>query len=133
MGVERISRTFKDISLSFEPHPVTKDLQILKNESAIKRSVRNIIETIPSEKFFNPNFGSRVNELLFDFVDVGSALLIEEEIKTALKTYEERIENVKVYVTPSPNENTFEIAIQYDIIGQDFPQQQFRFILESTR
>jgi phage baseplate assembly protein W len=133
MAVERISRTFKDISLSFEPHPVTKDLQILKNESAIKRSVRNIIETIPSEKFFNPNFGSRVNELLFDFVDVGSALLIEEEIKTALKTYEERIENVKVYVTPSPNENTFEIAIQYDIIGQDFPQQQFRFILESTR
>jgi phage baseplate assembly protein W len=85
MAVERISRTFKDISLSFEPHPVTKDLQILKNESAIKRSVRNIIETIPSEKFFNPNFGSRVNELLFDFVDVGSALLIEEEIKTALK------------------------------------------------
>ena len=133
MAVERISRTFKDISLSFEPHPVTKDLQILKNESAIKRSVRNIIETIPSEKFFNPNFGSRVNELLFDFVDVGSALLIEEEIKTALKTYEERIENVKVYVTPSPNENTFEIAIQYDIIGQDFPQQQFRLILESTR
>jgi len=133
MAVERISRTFKDISLSFEPHPVTKDLQILKNESAIKRSVRNIIETIPSEKFFNPNFGSRVNELLFDFVDVGSALLIEEEIKTSLRTYEERIENVKVYVTPSPDENTFEISIQYDIIGQDFPQQQFRFILESTR
>ena len=60
MAVTRISRAFKDISLSFEPHPVTKDLPILKNENAIRRSVRNIVETIPNEKFFNSSFGSDV-------------------------------------------------------------------------
>ena len=60
MANERVSRTFKDISLSFSPHPVTKDLPILKNERAISRSVRNIVETIPTEKFFNPDFGSDV-------------------------------------------------------------------------
>lgn len=119
--------------MSFEPHPVTKDLQVLKNENAIKRSVRNIIETIPSERFFNPFLGSRVNQLLFDFIDIGSALLIEEEIKTSLATFEPRIENVIVRVDPSPDENTFEIFVQYEIIGQDFPPQEYNFILESTR
>ena len=73
MAVQRISRSFKDISLSFDPHPVTKDLQILKNESAIRRSVRNIVQTIPTERFFNPLFGSDVTGSLFDFVDFGTA------------------------------------------------------------
>lgn len=133
MTVKRISREFKDINLSFEPHPVTKDLQILKNESAIRRSVRNIIQTMPEEKFFNPAFGSRVNQFLFDFVDIGSALLIEREIKDSLNAFEPRIENVQVFVDPSIDENSFEISIQYDIKGQDFPTQEFNFILQSTR
>jgi len=133
MAVKRTSREFKDINLSFDPHPVTKDLQILKNESAIRRSVRNIIETIPTEKFFNPAFGSRVNQLLFDFVDIGSALLIEREIIDSLDAFEPRIENVKVLVNPSIDENSFEVLIQYDIKGQDFPEQEFNFILQSTR
>ena len=67
MAITRISRSFKDISLSFEPHPVTKDLPVLKNERAIIRSVRNIVETIPTEKFFNSVFGSDVYRSLFDF------------------------------------------------------------------
>ena len=65
MAITRISRSFKDISLSFEPHPVTKDLPVLKNERAIIRSVRNIVETIPTEKFFNSIFGSDVYRSLF--------------------------------------------------------------------
>ena len=69
MAVTRISRAFKDINLSFDPHPITNDLPILKNESAIRRSVRNIVQTIPTERFFNPVFGSDVYNSLFGFVD----------------------------------------------------------------
>ena len=133
MAITRISRSFKDISLSFEPHPVTKDLPVLKNERAIIRSVRNIVETIPTEKFFNPLFGSDVYRSLFDFVDFGTASIIQEQIKTALNNFERRINNVKVEVEPRPDDNDFEVTVIFDIIGQDFPRQEFSFILEATR
>ena len=133
MAITRISRSFKDISLSFEPHPVTKDLPVLKNERAIIRSVRNIVETIPTEKFFNSVFGSDVYRSLFDFVDFGTASIIQEQIKTALNNFERRINNVKVEVEPRPDDNDFEITVIFDIIGQDFPRQEFSFILEATR
>ena len=133
MAITRISRSFKDISLSFEPHPVTKDLPVLKNERAIIRSVRNIVETIPTEKFFNSIFGSDVYRSLFDFVDFGTASIIQEQIKTALNNFERRINNVKVEVEPRPDDNDFEVTVIFDIIGQDFPRQEFSFILEATR
>ena len=133
MAYRRVSKAFKDISLSFSPHPVTKDLPILKNESAIRRSVRNIVETIPTEKFFNPDFGSDVYKSLFDFVDFGTANIIQDQIKTAINNFEPRVENVKVEVDPSADENEFEIVVVYDIVGQELPTQEYSFILEATR
>ena len=133
MAYKRVSKAFKDISLSFAPHPVTKDLPILKNESAIRRSVRNIVQTIPTEKFFNPDFGSDVYKSLFDFVDFGTANIIQVQIKTAVNNFEPRVDNVRVEVSPSPDTNEFEILVIYDIVGQEFPTQEYTFILEATR
>ena len=133
MAITRISRSFKDISLSFAPHPVTKDLPVLKNERAITRSVRNIVETIPTEKFFNSLFGSDVYRSLFEFVDFGTATIIQDQIKTSLKNFERRINNVRVEVDPRPDDNNFEVTVIFDIIGQEFPTQEFSFILEATR
>ncbi len=133
MAIKRVSKAFKDISLSFSPHPVTKDLPILKNESAIRRSVRNIVETIPTEKFFNPQFGSDVYRSLFDFVDFGTANIIQDQIKTSINNFEPRVDDVRVEVDPQPDLNQFEVTIIYDIVGQEFPTQEFTFILEATR
>ena len=133
MAVKRTSRAFKDISLSFEPHPVTKDFPILKNESAIRRSVKNIVLTIPTEKFFNSLFGSAVYGSLFEFVDFGTASIIQQQIQTSIENFEPRVNNVRVQVDPSPDENTFEVTIFFDIIGQEFPTQEYSFILEATR
>jgi len=133
MAITRISRSFKDISLSFVPHPVTKDLPILKNESAIRRSVRNIVETIPTEKFFNSDFGSDVYKSLFDFVDFGTASIIQDQIKTCIANFEPRVNNVIVEVNPQPDDNSFECTVIFDIIGQEFPTQEYSFILEATR
>ena len=133
MANTRVSRAFKDISLSFEPHPVTKDLPVLKNENAIRRSVRNLVETIPTERFFNSLLGSDVRSSLFDFVDFGTASLLEEQILVAIENYEPRISNVRVDVDPNADRNEFEIFVSYNIVGQEVPPQQFSFILEATR
>ena len=130
---QRVSRSFKDISLSFDPHPVTKDLPVLRNERAITRSVRNLVQTIPGERFFVPILGSGVNRLLFDFVDVATADSIEEEILTTISNFESRVANVRVQVDPRPDQNNFDITIFFDIIGQSLPTQEFSFILEATR
>ena len=119
--------------MSFEPHPVTKDLQILKNENAIRRSVRNIIETIPTERFFNSLLGSDVRRSLFEFVDFGTASVIQDQIQIAIENFEERVENLIVEVDPVPDDNTFIVTVIFDIIGQEFPTQEYSFLLEATR
>ena len=134
MAVKRISRAFKDINLSFTPHPVTKDLTVLRNENAIKRSVRNIVQTIPTERFFNSILGSEVRDLLFDnFIDFGTASAIEDQIKISIENFEPRVDNLEVNVEPRPDENEFEVNVIFDIIGQEFPQQDFTFILQAAR
>ena len=133
MAVTRISRSFKDISLSFEPHPVTKDLPVLVNERAIARAVRNLVETIPTERFFNPLLGSDVRRSLFEFVDYGTASVIEDQIKTTINNFEIRVDNIVVEVDPRPDDNEFEVTVIFDIIGEDYPTQQFSFLLEATR
>ncbi len=129
----RISRSFKDISLSFNAHPVTNDITILKNENAIKRSVRNLVQTIPRERFFNPILGTDIRGSLFDFVDFGTASVIEKQIQTTIDNFEPRVENLQIEVFPRPDDNEFEVNIYFDIIGQEFPTQAFQFILEATR
>ena len=133
MAIQRISRAFKDIDLSFEPHPTTKDLQVIKNENAIRRSIRNIVQTISTERFFNPLLGSSIRESLFEFVDYGTASVIESEIDNSIKNFEPRVENVQIIVTPNPDENSFDVTVIFDIIGQEFPTQEYTFLLEATR
>ena len=133
MAIRRISRAFKDISLSFTPHPITKDLTILKNENAIKKSVRNLVQTIPTERFFNSAIGSEVRDSLFDFVDFGTASVIQNQIQITLENFEPRIDDVSVEVTPKPETNEFEVTVFFTIVGQDIPIQEFTFMLEATR
>ena len=133
MAINRISRAFKDINLSFRPHPVTKDLTILRNENAIKRSVRNLVQTIPTERFFNSVLGSDVRSSLFEFVDYGTASTIQDQIEIVIENFEPRVENLTVEVLPVPDLNEFEVTVFFDIVGQEIPTQEFSFILEATR
>ena len=133
MASRKVSRAFKDISFSFDPHPVTKDLPILANERAIIRSVRNLVETIPTERPFRSTLGSDVRGSLFEFIDVGTALVIEEQIRNTVTYYEPRINNLKIQVNPRPDDNAFECNVFFDIVGLDLPTQNFTFLLEATR
>ena len=127
------SRAFKDINLSFKRHPVTNDVVVIRDEDAIKRSVKNIIFTILGEKPFIPLFGSVINESLFDLNTNLSEVRISDEIKSSLLNYEPRIDNVIVYVTVSPDSNEMNATIQYDIIGMASPSQTVDVLLFPAR
>ena len=129
----KVSRSYKDISLSFNPHPITKDHPIIKNADAIRRSVRNLVQTIPGERFFNPLLGSSVYESMFDLADFGTSSLIESEILTTIDNFEPRVANVRVRVDPRYDLNNFDVTIFFDVVGQELPTQEFSFILEATR
>jgi len=133
MAIIRKSRGFKDISLSFLPHPVTNDLPILLNERAIARSVRNIVETIPTEKFFDSLFGTDVRDSLFENFTNSTVTILTDQIRTSILNYEPRVENINVDVNAKPDLNALEIIIFFDIVGLDVPTQTFSFILEPTR
>jgi len=133
MPLERISQGFKDISMSFQVNPLNLDLIALKNETAISRSIRNIIFTLPGEKFFNPNFGSRINRSLFENIDEISASIIRDEIQNSITNYEPRVELIDIEATPDYNNLSFDVLIQYRIIGADVLPQQLEFVLQPTR
>ena len=133
MPLERVSQGFKDISMSFGSNPLTDDLIALKNENAIARSVRNIVMTLPGEKPFAPNFGSRVSALLFENMDEITSSLIVDEIRTSIANYEPRVELLTLEVIPDFEGNSYEVTIIYNIIGVDIPPQQLQFALEATR
>lgn len=128
-----VSKSFKDISFSFVPHPVTNDMTVLRNEDAIKTAIKNCVFTIPGEKYFNENFGSPIRNSLFDLIDDATASIVSDRIIDTIETYEPRVTNVSVEVEALPDDNAFNIVIFYDIIGEQFPRQDLEFILEATR
>lgn len=133
MPLDNISRQFKDISLSFTKHPVTKDIGILRNEDAIKKSVTNLVRTRVGERFFNPLLGSNVENYLFSLAESGLQDSLEEEIKTVLKNFEPRISLTSVNAFSIPDENEIQVNIVYDIVGLDLSTQSITFILQPTR
>ena len=133
MPQERASRKFKDLSMSFKTNPLNDDLIGLKNTSAIARSLKNIVFTQPGEKFFNPDFGSRISESLFENVDDVSALAIEDEIRSSIINFEPRVNLLNVSVNPNVDDNEMNVVIQYEVTGIDVPSQQLEFVLLPTR
>ncbi len=128
-----ISRTFKDISLSFKRHPVTNDIISLKNEDAIKRSVQNIVLTMVGEKAFVPYFGTNVNDSLFNLNTSVEAVGLKEQITTSINNFEPRVNNLNVTVTVDADSNDMYATIEYDIIGLPVPTQGVEVLLFPAR
>ena len=133
MPVERISKGFKDISLSFKANPITNDVIGVRNDIAISRSIRNLVLTTPGERFFNPDLGSRVSQSLFENIDEISAATIRDEIEETIIRYEPRVKLQDVKAIPNYDEHSFDVTITYDIIGIEALPQQLNFALQQTR
>ena len=133
MSIKRKSRAFKDISLSFSPHPVTKDLPVLLNERAIVRSVRNLVETIPTERFFNPLIGTDIRDSLFENFTPTTVTVIEDQVRESIRNFEPRVGEIDIEVEARPDDNELQVKVLFDIQGLEVPTQSFSFILEPTR
>ena len=133
MPVQRISKSFKDISASFKVNPLTNDLIVIKNTTAIARSLRNLVLTTPGERFFNENLGSQVNNLLFENVDDITAMSVRSEIINVIENYEPRVKLIKVSVNANIDSYNMDVRIVYQVIGIDIPPQELSFVLIPTR
>ena len=133
MPVQRISKSFKDISMSFQVNPLTDDLIAITNTTAIARSLRNLVLTTPGERFFNENLGSQVNNLLFENVDDITAMSVRTEIITVIENYEPRVKLLKVSVNANIDSYSMDVRIVYQVIGIDIPPQELSFVLIPTR
>ena len=133
MPIERVSQGFKDISMTFQSNPLNSDLIAIKNENAIARSLRNIVYTLPGEKFFNQSFGSRITESLFENIDSITATVIVDEIRESINIYEPRVKLIDVKAFPDYENNGFDVIIIYDIVGSEVPAQELQFVLQSSR
>ena len=133
MPLQRVSQGFKDVSMTFQANPLNGDLIGLKNENAIARALRNIVFTLPGEKFFNENFGSSVSASLFENIDDITASAIKDEIIQSINNNEPRVELQNVKIVPNFDENQFDVIIKYLIIGAEVPIQELQFVLVPTR
>jgi len=131
--LERVSQGFKDLSMSFQSNPLNRDLIGLKNESAIARSIRNIVFTVPGEKFFNEDFGSEISQSLFENIDDLTAITIRDQIRQSINNYEPRVDLIDVETFPNFDNNSFDVKITYEVVGADIPPQELQFILQQTR
>lgn len=133
MPLERVSKGFKDLSMTFQVNPINYDLIALKNESAIARSIRNLVLTLPGERFFNESLGTSISRSLFDNLDDMSASVIRSEIEDVITSYEPRVRLIEVLVTPDYDNATFNVTINYRIVGIDVLPQQLSFAVQPTR
>jgi len=133
MPIERVSKQFKDISLSLQVNPLNYDLIDVKNETAIARSIRNLVFTLPGERFFNQNLGSKISKSLFENIDDISASILQDEIKNTIENYEPRVDLISVDIEPNYDNYEFNVTIRYYIVGIDTLPQELTFALQSTR
>jgi phage baseplate assembly protein W len=133
MPLERVSKGFKDVSMSFQTNPLTNDIIAIKNETSIARSIRNIVFTYPGEKFFNQEFGSRISRSVFENIDQLTASNIKDEIQFSIINYEPRVSLLGVVVNPDYDNNSFDVLVNYRIVGIDVPPQQLQFVLQPNR
>jgi len=133
MPSERVSKGFKDLSMSFQISPLNYDILAIKNETAIARSVRNLVTTLPGERFFNQNLGSNVTKSLFENINAISASVIKDEIENTITNYEPRVNLISTDVSPDYDNNSFNVTVKYEIVGIDVLPQQLSFALQQTR
>ena len=133
MPLERVKQGYKDLSMSFKSNPLNNDLIGLKDDNAIARSIRNIVYTLPGEKFFDSDFGSDVTGSLFENIDEISAVTIREEIEYCIKSYEPRVNLIEVQSIPNYDNNEYNVLITYEVLGADVPPQELEFVLLPAR
>lgn len=133
MPLERTSKGFKDLSLTFKSNPLNQDLITIKNDTAIKRSLRNLVLTYTGERFYNPELGSKVYRLLFNPMSPIISDRIKDEIERTILLYEPRVEVDDIFVDPNFDSNEYNVSIKYRVVGAEVTSENLSFVLRATK
>ena len=125
--------SFKDINITFKKHPVTNDLVVSRDASAIKQALTNLLLTNKGERLFNPRYGSNIRDYLFEPLDFGTAAQIRANIVYTINKFEPRVDLENLEVIPNFDDNGFEVEMVYTIDGLDTPPTTVDFFLARTR
>ena len=125
--------SFKDININFKKHPVTNDLVVSRDASAIKQSIVNLLLTNSGERLFQPDYGSDIRSQLFEPLDFATAANIERSIRYTILEFEPRINIISLICTPDYEENGFGVEMEYVITGSAYPPTNIEFFLARTR
>jgi phage baseplate assembly protein W len=126
-------QTFKDLNITFKPHPITGDLTVVTDEASIKQAIINLLLTNRGERFFDSRIGSSLSSLLFEQLDFATASLVNTEIENTLKSYEPRIRILSLSTTPNFDDNGFDIELVFEVVGREDIPREITFFLERTR
>ena len=127
------SLSFKDLNITFKNHPVTNDVVVSKDASAIKQAIVNVLLTNRGERLMNPRYGSDIRRFLFEPLDYGTGFQIKSNIRDTLERFEPRISVIDIKCTPNFDDNGFDVVLQYNVRGTDDPPVAVEFFLSRTR
>ena len=124
----RNSRRFRDIDLDFNRNSVTNDVNIVEDVVAVKRALKNLVQTNFYERPFHPELGCGVRQLLFENFTPLTAIYMRRKIEEVLTNYEPRISLTGVNVDDDQDRNRIVVDIHFRIIGVDGPQVVSTFL-----
>ena len=127
------SLSFKDLNITFKKHPVTNDVVVSRDASAIKQAIVNVLLTNKGERLMNPRYGSDIRRFLFEPLDYGTGFQIKANIRDTLDRFEPRISVLDIKCTPNFDDNGFDVVLQYNVRGTDDPPVAVEFFLSRTR
>ncbi len=125
--------SFRDININFKKHPVTNDLVVSRDASAIKQAIISLLLTNKGERLFQPEYGSDIRSQLFEPLDYATAASIKSSIFNTIQTFEPRIAITSLDCFPDFNDNGFNVEMSYNVVGSDIIPSNIEFFLARTR
>ena len=126
------TKTYSDLDFDFTRHPVTGDIIKVVDATSVKRGIRNILLTENTERLFQPEVGSGIKGLLFEQMSDITAQLLEDQVRAAIESWEDRAEVLEIIVTPDEDYNRYTVAVTFRIVNQ-LEEQALEVYLQRER
>ena len=118
---KKSTRTYVDLDLDFTRHPVTNDVVKITDVDAVKRSVRNLINTQFYERPFHPELGCGVRDMLFENYTPMTGIFMRRKIEEVLRNYEPRANLSSIQVNEQMDRNAIDVVVNFYVLNLPNP------------
>jgi len=131
--ITRNVRQYRDLDLFFSRKSDSKDVNILTDILAVKRSVRNLILLNHYEKPFHPEIGSGIRGILFEPMTPITAYILSKKVEEVIENFEPRVKLVGVRATPDLDRNAYEVTVEFYVLNAPTELAELTVLLERSR